>query len=99
MYYVFNYAFNIQLIFNIQRVIQYSTLHSTFMQLFILYSIPIQQFQPFIQHSTLIFKTFNYSFKIQLFILYSIPIQQFQPFIQHSTLIFKTFNYSFNIQL
>ena len=40
-----------------------------------LYSIPyspiqlsIQQFQPFIQHSTLIFKTFNYSFNIQLFI-------------------------------
>ena len=30
LYYVFNYAFNIQLIFNTQRVIQYSTSHSTF---------------------------------------------------------------------
>ena len=64
--YVFNYVFNIQLIFNIQRVIQYST--SINIHLFILYSIlnspiqlSIQQFQPFIQHSTLIFKTFNYS--------------------------------------
>ena len=66
MYFVFNYAFNIQLVFNIQRVIQYST--SINIHLFILYSIlhspiqlSIQQFQPFIQHSTLIFKTFNYS--------------------------------------
>ena len=60
--------------------IQHSTSYSIFnfafnVQLFILYSIPyspiqlsIQQFQPFIQHSTLIFKTFNYSFNIQLFI-------------------------------
>ena len=66
LYFVFNYAFNIQLVFNIQRVIQYST--SINIHLFILYSIlhspiqlSIQQFQPFIQHSTLIFKTFNYS--------------------------------------
>ena len=46
--------------------IQYST--SINIHLFILYSIllsliqlSIQQFQPFIQHSTLIFKTFDYS--------------------------------------
>ena len=51
--------------------IQHSTRYPIFdfafnIQLFILYSIPyspiqlsIQNFQPFIQHSTLIFKTFN----------------------------------------
>ena len=60
-----------------------------------LYSIPyspiqlsIQQFQPFIPHSTLIFKTFKYSFNIQLFIQHS-------TLIQHST-IHSTVNYSFN---
>ena len=63
---MFNYAFNIQLIFNIQRVIQYSTSHSTFN-----YSFYIQfLFRPFnnlfnsstiysiLKHST-IHSTFN----------------------------------------
>ena len=51
LYYVFNYAFNIQLIFNIQRVIQYSTSHSTFN-----YSFYIQ----------FLFNNFNHLFNIQL---------------------------------
>ena len=63
---MFNYAFNIQLIFNIQRVLQYSTSHSTFN-----YSFYIQfLFRPFnnlfnnstiysiLKHST-IHSTFN----------------------------------------
>ena len=65
---MFNYAFNIQLIY-IQHSTRYSIFNFAFnFQLFILYSIPyppiqlsIQQFQPFIQHST-IHSTFNYSF-------------------------------------
>ena len=74
LYYEFNYAFNIQLIFHIQSVIQYSTFHSTFNYSFYMqflihpFNYLIQQFQQFIQHSTLIFKTFNYPFNIQLFI-------------------------------
>ena len=85
MYYVFNYSFNIQLIFNIQRVIQYSTSHSTFNYSFYIQflihpiQLSIQQFQPFIQLSTLIFKTFNYSFNIQFYF-------NIQLFIQHSTI-------------
>ena len=71
-YSIFNFPFNIQL------VILYSILHSPI-------QLSVQQFQLFIQHSTLIIKTFNYSFNIQLFI-------------QHST-IHSTFNYLFNIQL
>ena len=58
LYYVFNYAFNIQLIFNIQRVIQYSTSHSTFN-----YSFYIQ----FLIHPfNYLFNNFNHLFNIQL---------------------------------
>ena len=63
---MFNYAFNIQLIFNIQRIIQYSTSHSTFN-----YSFYIQfLFRPFNNlfnnfNQLFNFKTFNYSFNIQ----------------------------------
>ena len=45
-------------LFNIQIPIQHSTIH--------LSHLSLQQFQLFIQHSTIVFKMFNYSFKIQL---------------------------------
>ena len=78
--FIFSFVLCVQLCVQYSTCIQHSTRYSIFnfpfnIQLFILYSIPylpiqlsIQQFQPFIQHSTLIFKTFNYSFNIQLFI-------------------------------
>ena len=88
-----SFVFCIQPCVQYSTCIQHSTRYSIFnfpfnIQLFILYSIlqlSIQQFPLFIQHSTLIFKTFNCSFNIQLFI-------------QHST-IHSTFNYSFQYQL
>ena len=102
--FISSFVFCIQLCVQYSTCIQHSTRYSIFnfpfnIQLFILYSIlhspiqlSVQQFQLFIQHSTLIIKTFNYSFNIQLF------IQPVQLFIQHST-IYSTFNFSFNIQL
>ena len=54
LYSIFNFAFNIQLF------ILYSSLYSPI-------QLSIQQFQPFILHSTLIFQTINCSFNIQLF--------------------------------
>ena len=86
MYYVFNYAFNIQLIFNIQHAIEYSTSHSTFN-----YSFYIQfLFYPF----NYLLNNFNHLFNIQLkFLKHSTTGI-------HSTFNFNwTFNYSFNIQL
>ena len=95
--FISSFVFCIQLCVQYSTCIQHSTRYSIFnfpfnIQLFILYSIlhspiqlSVQQFQLFIQHSTLIFKTFNCSFNIQLFF-------------QHST-IHSTFNFSFNIQL
>ena len=71
--FISSFVFCIQLCVQYSTCIQHSTRYSMFnfpfnIQLFILYSIlhspiqlSIQQFQPFIQHSTLIFKTFNYS--------------------------------------
>ena len=81
--FISSFVFCIQLCVQYSTCIQHSTRYSIFnfpfnIQLFILYSIlhspiqlSIQQFQLFIQHSTLIFKTFNYSFNIQLFIQHS----------------------------
>ena len=84
VHYVFNYACHIQLIFSIQRVIQYSILHSTFN-----YSFYIQFFShPF----NYLFNNFNYLFNIQLQFLKHSTI--------HSTFnLNSTFSYSFNIQL
>ena len=81
--FISSFVFCIQLCVQYSTCIQHSTRYSIFnfpfnIQLFILYSIlhspiqlSIQQFQLFIQHSTLIIKTFNYSFNIQLFIQHS----------------------------
>ena len=90
--FISSFVFCIQLCVQYSTCIQHSTRYSIFnfpfnIQLFILYSIlhspiqlPVQQFQLFIQHSTLIIKTFNYSFNIQLFI-------------QHSTIRFNSINH------
>ena len=81
--FISSFVFCIQLCVQYSTCIQHSTRYSIFnfpfnIQLFILYSIlhspiqlSVQQFQLFIQHSTLIIKTFNYSFNIQLFIQHS----------------------------
>ena len=90
--FISSFVFCIQLCVQYSTCIQHSTRYSIFnfpfnIQLFILYSIlhspiqlSVQQFQLFIQHSTLIIKTFNYSFNIQLFI-------------QHSTIRFNSINH------
>ena len=60
---IFNLYSTFNALFNFQLRIQHSTIHYIFNSFFThSITVSIQQFQPFIQHSTLIFKTFNYSF-------------------------------------
>ena len=66
---IFNLYSTFNALLNIQLPIQHSTIHFIFNSFFThSITVYIQQFQSFIQHSTLIFKTFNYSLNIQLFI-------------------------------
>ena len=58
---IFNLYSTFNALFNIQLRIQHSTIHYIFNSFFThsIQAVSIEQFQPFIQHSTLIFKTFN----------------------------------------
>ena len=76
LYSTFNALFKIQLSIQHSFINLYSVLHSRI-------QLSIQQFQLFIQNSTLIFKTFNYSVNFQLY--FNIPL-----FIQHSTIRFSS---------
>ena len=97
---MFNYAFNIQLLFNTST--RYSIFNFTFnIQLFILYSIPysaiqlsIQQFQPFIQHSTLIQHSTIHSTLLSPHYFWSVTQSDFPRFLdsvfQRTDQIFQT---------